>query len=103
MVKNPRRDQRGLAKRLAQRKFLSSGLSLERAAALLAKNRRFTGSSARETPKVCPNATLVRTTTCHAGADGISPYASLAIAKGNGTRDITRWLVIEQEFSGSFS
>ena len=51
--------------------------------------------------KACSDATLVCPTACHAEADGISPYASLAIAKGNVTRDITRWLVIEQEFGRS--
>ncbi len=71
--------------------------------------------TSQEQPKVRTSATLPRTTTSHAEGDGIrsiytrgtackpslETYASLAIAKGHVTRDMTRWTEIRQQFGRS--
>ena len=58
----------GLAKRLAQRKFLSSGFQLKQQ---------------RDGLQECPNATLVRTSSCHAEAEAHRVYACPATTKGH--------------------
>jgi hypothetical protein len=61
--------------------------------------RERSGLCARALPKACTNATLVRTTACHAEADGRRTYAGYATGKGHITRAWTRWPVIRQQFS----
>jgi hypothetical protein len=102
----PHAERQGLAKRLAQRKFLTTGLvplgssQARKQQRIWLRNTKISGSCARESRE--------STYECRPSSYHCLPrrsrwpraYAGYAIGKGLITTALTVWLAIEQQFSG---